>query len=799
MPSPVKPCELNLSDKRVPGSKRGALVLSRPLFFAAHSRNGVCKRLAVFAVFSSFFFLACHASSGGIPYGAFLSMIEDAQWDALLQTDIAEIERTARNNPDAAFYAAYLIEEKIPPVDPDSETAAEDAARAREIIVTLYTNALQNDAARDGAAERLRPYALQSRKTALETAGVAPDTPALRTLKAASLLTLGDYRAVAGIYRDGTLSEGGGETAAWDRAILLLARLLQNAHDPENDLGAETLGFFLAGGTGPAGRWLWDEITRRGIVPFHEAGASAAAGLFYAADYAYAEALAAFRSSFGRDERLFFRYPALMNGLGRAWLSNGNYEEGAALFLGWETEAAGWETEAAGREARAAAEDPAALRDFRYLCLYYAGRMRRATGRRELAAEHFRRAVALAPDALQEDACIWYIIEMGFSQRTGTGIELLEEWADRWHDGDYFADHYDRVAQWAASTGNWSTLLSLFPAVERGSSGLTRAKYAYLIGRALEEGLISARASGIAANRTPEAFYAIAAGEDAAPYYAAETHLYYRALAGLKLGREPDFIEKPYEIEPSPVVTPEGRFLEGFFTYGAAAYAPAWIRAAAGTLPLPELRELGRRLSEERLWGETIRLCVAYMKRPDFAVTAADIALAFPRGYAEAVTRFAAICRIDPSVLYGLVRTESSFIPDIISRAGAGGLAQLMPETALGTARTIAAQGGPDYAADGAVDRTDPEANLHIGAYYLRSLLDTQETPLHALLAYNGGPTRVRRWARASRLPPDLFMESVELKETREYGKKVVGSAILYHYFYFSLKSTPFVADILSE
>jgi soluble lytic murein transglycosylase len=759
--------------------------LSRPLLFAASSRNGVCKRLAVFAVFSSFFFLACHASSGGIPYSAFLSMIEDAQWDALLQTDIAEIERTARNNPDAAFYAAYLIEENIPPVDPDSEAAAEDAARAREIIVTLYTNALRSEAAREGAAERLRAYALQSRKTALETAGVSPDTPALRTLKAASLLTLGDYRAVAGVYRDGTLPEGGGETASWDRAILLLARLLQNTHDPENDLGEETLDFFLAGGTGPAGRWLRDEITRRGIVPFHEAGASAAAGLFYAADYAYAEALAAFRSSLRQDERLFFRYPALMNGLGRAWLSNGNYEEGVALFLGWETQAA--------------SEDRAALRDFRYLCLYYAGRMRRATGRRDLAAEHFRRAVALAPDALQEDACIWYIIEMGFSQRTGTGIALLEEWADRWHDGDYFADHYDRVAQWAASTGNWNTLLSLFPAVERGSSGLTRAKYAYLIGRALEEGRISARAPGIMANRTPEAFYAIATGENTAPYYAAETHLYYRALAGLKLGIEPDFIEKPQEIEPCPIVTPEGRFLEGFFTYGAATYAPAWIRAAAGTLPLPELRELGRRLSEEKLWGETIRLCVDYMKRPDFAVTAADIALAFPLGYAEPLTRFAEIYRIDPSVLYGLVRTESSFIPDIISWAGAGGLAQLMPETALQTARTIAQAGGPDYVADGAVDRTDPEANLHIGAYYLRSLMDTQATPLHALLAYNGGPTRVRRWTRASSLPPDLFMESVELKETREYGKKVVASAILYHYFYFSLKSAPFIADILRE
>jgi soluble lytic murein transglycosylase len=122
-----------------------------------------------------------------------------------------------------------------------------------------------------------------------------------------------------------------------------------------------------------------------------------------------------------------------------------------------------------------------------------------------------------------------------------------------------------------------------------------------------------------------------------------------------------------------------------------------------------------------------------------------------------------------------------------------------MPQTALDTARTIARKGGPDYVVNDTVDRANPEANLHIGAYFLHHLMDTQTTPLNALLSYNGGPTRVRRWARASNLPPDLFMESVELKETREYGKKVLACAILYNRFYFSLKSDALVADIFGN
>jgi soluble lytic murein transglycosylase len=374
-----------------------------------------------------------------------------------------------------------------------------------------------------------------------------------------------------------------------------------------------------------------------------------------------------------------------------------------------------------------------------------------------------------------------------------TGIALLEQWADKWRDGDYFADLYDRVAQWAVSRKSWSTLVRLFPAIERGNSGLTRAKYAYIIGRALEEG----RTGPL--ERPPEAFFAIAHDESGAPYYYHEAFLYYRVLAGLKLGKEPLFIGKREDREPYAISSKEGLFLQGFFTYGAKKYALAWIRDYTETLPLDELRALAGRLSEEGLWGDAIRLCTIYMKRPDFAVTPEDIVWYYPRGYEELVTAFAEQYGIDDSLLFGLIRTESIFIPDIISRAGAGGLTQLMPETALDTAKTIARQGGPDYVVDGTVDRANPEINIHIGTYFLRYLLDTQETPLNALLSYNGGPTRIRRLARASDFPPDLFMESLEIKETREYGKKVLAAAILYDYFYFSLKPDALIADILGN
>ncbi len=94
------------------------------------------------------------------------------------------------------------------------------------------------------------------------------------------------------------------------------------------------------------------------------------------------------------------------------------------------------------------------------------------------------------------------------------------------------------------------------------------------------------------------------------------------------------------------------------------------------------------------------------------------------------IHRAAAAAGIDPLLLTAVVWTESDFVPDAVSEAGAIGLAQLMPATAemLG------------------VDPNDPEQNLMGGARYLSDMIDRYDgrTDL-ALAAYNAGPTRVSR------------------------------------------------------
>jgi soluble lytic murein transglycosylase-like protein len=84
---------------------------------------------------------------------------------------------------------------------------------------------------------------------------------------------------------------------------------------------------------------------------------------------------------------------------------------------------------------------------------------------------------------------------------------------------------------------------------------------------------------------------------------------------------------------------------------------------------------------------------------------------------------------VDPALLAGLVWTESSFRPDVVSSAGAIGLGQLMPFTANSLG----------------VDPWDPAENLDGAARFLSGLIQQFGDERIALAAYNAGPGAVSR------------------------------------------------------
>jgi soluble lytic murein transglycosylase len=148
--------------------------------------------------------------------------------------------------------------------------------------------------------------------------------------------------------------------------------------------------------------------------------------------------------------------------------------------------------------------------------------------------------------------------------------------------------------------------------------------------------------------------------------------------------------------------------------------------------------------------------------------------LNYPLAYREEVAKNAAANAIPESLIYAIMRSESSYSPAALSPVGAVGLMQIMPETAESISKGASAR------------LTTPDLNIRLGARYLKDLLATygRNIPL-AVAAYNAGSGNVKRWQKGyAALPQDEFIESIPFRETREYVKKVMATMELYRRLY---------------
>lgn len=110
----------------------------------------------------------------------------------------------------------------------------------------------------------------------------------------------------------------------------------------------------------------------------------------------------------------------------------------------------------------------------------------------------------------------------------------------------------------------------------------------------------------------------------------------------------------------------------------------------------------------------------------------------------------AKIYKLPHTLVHAVITAESSYNPNAISKAGAVGLMQLMPETAK------------QY---GVSNRRDPKQNIYGGTRYLRYLAKLFNNDLTLMLAaYNAGEGAVKKYG--NKIPP--------YKETQNYVRKVI-------------------------
>jgi len=264
---------------------------------------------------------------------------------------------------------------------------------------------------------------------------------------------------------------------------------------------------------------------------------------------------------------------------------------------------------------------------------------------------------------------------------------------------------------------------------------------------------------------------------------AADRRSWYAALSEARLGIEPwrpaaaaDAFASVPEVDSMLTVA---RLLDRLgMEPEARREVAAVVRAAAGAATVERLLAVAHALRTAGYGAEAItvaRRVAPKQPEPD----ARTWRLLYPLAYVDALKAEAALRGIDPTFAAALIRQESMYDASALSRAGARGLMQLMPEVGRLTAR------GLRYPQWDVALLWQPDVNLELGMLHLSGLMGRYREPVRVLAAYNAGASRVERWATKGGVSdPELFAERIPYAETRDYVRVIQRNQQFYRVLY---------------
>jgi soluble lytic murein transglycosylase-like protein len=224
--------------------------------------------------------------------------------------------------------------------------------------------------------------------------------------------------------------------------------------------------------------------------------------------------------------------------------------------------------------------------------------------------------------------------------------------------------------------------------------------------------------------------------------------------------------------------------VDALMTSDAAQQGFALLQAGARDAAEAELRLAA---AGEPALARSVMLVALRERMETLAAQAADLAAASD-GQPRVAIRFTLPdyaprggFTTDPALILGIARAESNFDTRLVSRAGARGLMQIMPETA----RFVAGLGPGGDSGGRLGDVLDPATNLALGEHYvawLGSDAGIGGDLLRVLASYNAGPAAFARWSRGivDHGDPLLFLEAVPVDETRAFIPRVLTYTWLY-------------------
>lgn len=146
----------------------------------------------------------------------------------------------------------------------------------------------------------------------------------------------------------------------------------------------------------------------------------------------------------------------------------------------------------------------------------------------------------------------------------------------------------------------------------------------------------------------------------------------------------------------------------------------------------------------------------------------ASVAYPLPSQYQSSVDHWSREYKIDQNLMCAMIMTESGWNPNAASGAGAVGMTQFIPSTAVAVAKRLGVS--PFSVGD---LKKNPDLAIRFGAYYLSDAINRYGDVKKALISYNGGGGAVVAYERG-----------YPIRGTVAYAQKILTIQSLYYRIY---------------
>ena len=174
-----------------------------------------------------------------------------------------------------------------------------------------------------------------------------------------------------------------------------------------------------------------------------------------------------------------------------------------------------------------------------------------------------------------------------------------------------------------------------------------------------------------------------------------------------------------------------------------------------------------------------IIIFIFFMLYKCFNIEEKILAYLYPIKYEEYVYKYSNELEIDPMLTFAIIKTESNFKEEIVSRSGAIGLMQLMEKTAKEQAEKLNLKYTKELL-------YNPEENIKLGLYYFDTLLTYfNDNYILAFIAYNAGMGNTQKWIDEGIINvKGEGTENIPFAETNMYVRKIIRNYKIYQDLY---------------